>query len=108
MKVRVVGIPLRLEGERYKAGTELEVTESVYKTIKSNCIIINEDEVETEDDVTVTNDVEVEEVELTDDELIKEYKDMTKNDIMIKLAENGVEYDPNSSKVVLFKMLGSD
>lgn len=109
MKVRIVNMPVRIKGERYLPGTELDIGETLYKSIKSNCIIIDENVpvVNDEDDI---KDVVVEK-DLTEDQVImntSKYKSTSKDDIMLKLAEDGKEFDPNKDKIELFKMLGSD
>lgn len=108
MKVRITNIPVRIKGERFYPGTELEVTKELYNTMKSNCIIIEEDSSNEVDDKI---EDEVEEKELTEDQKImatSEYKTKSKDDIMLELAENGIEFDPNMNKIELYKMLGSD
>lgn len=108
IKVKITDIPVRINGERYYPGTELEVTEDIYKTMKSVCIIVD-DKIP-----VITEEDEIEEVvkeEISEDDKIKasnEYKTISKEKIMIDLAEKGIEYDPNKSKLELFKMLGSD
>ena len=104
IKVKITDIPVRINDERYYPGTELEVTEDIYKTMKSVCIIVD-DKIE-EDEIE-----EVVKEEISEDDKIKasnEYKTISKEKIMIDLAEKGIEYDPNKSKLELFKMLGSD
>lgn len=108
MKVRIVNMPVRIKGERYLPGTELDIGEELYKTMKSNCIILEESQAKevTEDDVTVEPEKEV-----TEDDVIKaskEYKEITKDELMIELAGQGTEFDPNNNKLELFKMLGRD
>ena len=109
MKIRITDMPVRINGERFYPGMEIEVSEEMYKSMKSSCIIIDEDiPVVTNDPV---DDKEVEVKELTEDQKIMgttDYKTKSKDEIMLELAENGIEFDPNMSKVELYKMLGSD
>lgn len=108
MKVRITNMPVRIDGKRYLPGAEIEVTKELYKTMKSNCIILEEQQ---EDEEEIEDNEEVEKEELTEDQKImqsKEYKAISKDDIMLKLAEDNIEFDPNKGKLDLFKMLGSD
>ena len=108
MKIRITNIPVRINGERVYPGTELDVTKDFYKTIKSNCIIVDDGFENTVEEVEKLNKVEKPK---TNDELLKEsksYKEVTKDEIMIELAGKGIEFDPNQNKLTLFKMLGRD
>ena len=100
MKVKITKMPVRIDGKRYNCGDVIDVTDDIYKTIKSICIIVDESVSEKEDikPETVESETTVEKVDL-------DYKKMTKDDIMIELAGKGVEFNPSSSKKELYEIL---
>lgn len=97
MKVKITKMPVRIDGKRYNCGDVIDVTDDIYKTIKSICIIVDESVSKKED----TKPKTVETVEKVD----TDYKKMTKDDIMIELAGKGVEFNPSSSKKELYEIL---
>lgn len=99
MKVKITKMPVRIDGKRYNCGDVIDVTDDIYKTIKSICIIVDESVSKKED--TKPKTVETETVEKVD----TDYKKMTKDDIMIELAGKGVEFNPSSSKKELYEIL---
>lgn len=110
MKIRITNIPVRIDNVRYYPGDELKVSESLYKTIKSNCIIVDDKVPVVTKGKTEKND-EIKQEELSEDQLImnsSKYKNQSKDDIMLDLAERGLEFDPNNSKLELYKLLGRD
>lgn len=99
MKVKITGMPVRIGDKRYNRGDIIEVTDDIYKTIKSICIIVEESEnKKVESDETEDKNIEIDNNDI-------EYKKMTKDDIMIELAGKGIEFNPSLSKKELYEIL---